>query len=708
MKFYIFGDININMIRSNVNDRIKFYIDQLQSVNCHNIIDKPTRVTMSSATLIDHIYTNDFDNVLLPGIILSDVSDHFPIFLNITSENHKSSHITKIRDTKNMNPELFLEDLENNITTELNSYSSTDSNADQLFTTFHETFYKIVDDHAPVRDMTNRERERALKPWITRSILKKNDIRDALFGRAYKNKDEQLLLRAKQLRNQIGHELKLSRKRYCINRIREAVNKSKIMWQIINGTLNSPKKKSSSRISQVKDGNGNTVQNPTEIANSFNKFFVNIGKNMSSKIPNVENNIESPRVMQSFALTETTSSEVEILIESMNLHKSTREDDIPIKIFKMCKTIISPYLAFIFNMCVMQGVYPNLMKTAKVVPIYKKGDKEECSNYRPISLLLHSNKIFEKLIHCRLYKFLQKNKVLNENQYGFRKSHSTSYAIYDLIENKLKNFDEKLYTCALYIDLSKAFDTVDHSILIKKLHHYGIRGIALDLIKDYLTNRKQFTRVNGENSNKLIIDIGVPQGSVLGPLLFLLYINDLPFASFLLTKLYADDTCFIFSAPSLNELQIVVNREMIKIQNWMFSNRLSINYSKTNYMLIHRNAEHVPFELFINNNRIERVDCIEYLGIKIDDKLNWKNHIKHIEGKLSSACGAIYRLRDKVNQECLRSFYFAHIYFHLQYAILAWYNTLKQNLKKSWILTLQGRSFNDTPWPITKFFLFGF
>ena len=150
----------------------------------------------------------------------------------------------------------------------------------------------------------------------------------------------------------------------------------------------------------------------------------------------------------------------------------------------------------------------------------------------------------------------------------------------------------------------------------------------------------------------------------------------------MLTKLYADDTCFIFSAKSLNELQIVVNAEMKKIQHWMFSNKLSINYSKTNFMLIHRNAEEVPFELFINNNRIERVDCIEYLGIKIDDKLTWKKHIKYIEGKLSAACGAIYRLREKVNQECLRSFYFAHIYFHLQYSILAWYNTQKCNLKR--------------------------
>ena len=215
---------------------------------------------------------------------------------------------------------------------------------------------------------------------------------------------------------------------------------------------------------------------------------------------------------------------------------------------------------------------------------------------------MHINKVFEKLIHTRMYRFLQKNKILNPNQYGFRKKCSTAFAIYDLIENKLKNLDENLFTCALYVDLSKAFDTVDHSILLKKLEHHGIRGVPLELFKSYLNDRKQYTVVNGSKSTGLLFKIGVPQGSELGPLLFLLYINDLPCTSLLLTKLFADDTSLIFSAPTVHQLKITINLEMNRIHEWMVSNKLSINYSKTKYMLFHRRRNENLFSLYIKRS----------------------------------------------------------------------------------------------------------
>ena len=459
-------------------------------------------------------------------------------------------------------------------------------------------------------------------------------------------------------------------------------NKSKIMWKIINGTLHINKNKNKQNISKVKISASKHVTNSFDIANSFNKFFVNVGKSMSDKIPNRENVIHSPRVTKSFVLSETDNYEICKLIDNLNDKKSSRRDDIPVKFLKLSKHVISNFLAYIFNKCVLMGTYPSLLKVAKVIPLYKEGPRDECSNYRPISLLMHINKVFEKLIHTRLYNFLQKNKILNSNQYGFRKNSSTAFAIYDLIENKLKNLDQNLITCALYVDLSKAFDTVNHNILLKKLSHHGIRGVPLNLFKSYLSNRKQYTFVNDSKSRELPIDIGVPQGSVLGPLLFLLYINDLSFASLLLTKLFADDTCLIFSAKTISELQIVINREMRKIENWMSSNKLSINYKKNKYMLLHRQPNQCPFALYINDNKIEQVKCFKYLGVKIDEKLTWRDHIKHIEGKLSSACGAMYRLRQVVNQQCLRSFYFAHAYSFIQYAILAWCNTQNQFLQK--------------------------
>jgi hypothetical protein len=685
---YIFGDFNVNLLRYGENDGVRYYLNELLSNNCHNLISKPTRVTMSSHTLIDHIYTNDLVNKISPVIIIDDITDHFPTYISISSSDDINNDSTfKYRDMKNFNSDKFLCDLESNVSNIWHCLNNgvcriTKKSIDKLFSEFHDTFYNLVNLHAPYKTVSQKNGKLSRKPWITRRIINLSRIKENLYIKSIKSKDTCLYNHYKRLRNKITHLTKISRKKYLERRIKYAKNKSKTMWKIINDTLHFKKNKSKRNITKIKNSSGEYVCNSFDITNSFNSFFVNVGKSMAEKLPDCENTIHSPRVSKSFVLAETYGEEIHKLIDQLNENKSCREDDIPVRILKLSSPIICDFLAYIFNNCVSMGVYPSLLKIAKVIPLYKKGPKDECSNYRPISLLMHINKVFEKLIHKRLYSFLQKNNVLNQNQYGFRKNSSTAFAIYDLIENKLKNLDENLYTCALYVDLSKAFDTVNHCILLRKLEHQGIRGVPLELFKSYLSNRKQYTYVNGARSHELPIEIGVPQGSVLGPLLFLLYINDLPCASLLLTKLFADDTCLIFSANTIDQLEISINREMMKIHKWMVSNKLSINYSKTKYMLFHRQRKQNPFSLYINNTRIEKVNCVEYLGVKIDDKLTWKDHIKHIEGKLSSACGAIYRLRQSVSQECLRTFYFAHAYFHLQYSILAWHNTHTQYLQR--------------------------
>ena len=695
INYYIFSDMNVNLLRYSDNDGVRFYFDQLLSVNCHNLINKPTRVTTHSHTLIDHIYTNDLTNSIAPIIIIDDITDHFPTYLHISSSDCTNKEKTiRYRDMTHFNADKFLSELKSNVTNVTDNLCNavsaiTKKSIDKIFSEFHETFFNLVNSHAPYKTVSRKNGKFSRKPWITRRILNLSRIKDNLFVKSIKTKDSRLYNDYKRLRNKITHLTKLSRKKFLDKRIKAAKNKSKIMWKIINDTLDFKKSKTKQNIPKVKNSSSEYVYNSFHIANAFNKFFVNVGKSMADTIPDCDNVIHSPRITKSFVLRETTAEEIQKLIDNLSENKSCREDDIPIKFLKLSSSIISDFLAYIFNKCVLLGIYPSILKVAKVIPLYKKDQKDDCSNYRPISLLIHINKIFEKLIHKRMYSFLQKNKILNNNQYGFRKNSSTAFAIYDLIENKLKSLDENLYTCALYVDLSKAFDTVDHRILIKKMEHYGVRGIPLELFKSYLSNRTQYTCVNGSKSEELPIEIGVPQGSVLGPLLFLLYINDLPCASSMLTKLFADDTCLIFLAPTIDQLQIVIYREMLKIHNWMASNKLSINYKKTKYMLFHRQRNQSPFSLYINDKKIEKVKCIKYLGIKIDDRLTWREHIKFIEGKLSSACGAIYRLRQSVSQQCLRSFYFAHAYFHLQYSILAWFNTKKQYIQR--INSLHGK-----------------
>ena len=312
------------------------------------------------------------------------------------------------------------------------------------------------------------------------------------------------------------------------------------------------------------------------------------------------------------------------------------------------------------------------MKIAHVIPIFKTGNREECANYRPISLLSNFNRIFEKILYSRIFSFFQKYNILNFHQYGFRPKHSTAMAVYDILETKLKNKDKGKYSCAVYLDLSKAFDTVDRSLLLKKLENYGIRGIPLELFKSYLSDRKQCTIINGTLSELLCIDLGVPQGSNLGPLLFLIYINDLPGASSLITKLFADDTCLLFSADSVGRLQNIANREINKIVYWMAANKLTLNHSKTKFMVITKNGRYASMNIHINGHQIEQVNSMKYLGITIDASLNWREQIKIVEGNLSQASGIISKMRHYVNFTCLKAFYYAKVFSYLQYAILAW------------------------------------
>jgi len=236
----------------------------------------------------------------------------------------------------------------------------------------------------------------------------------------------------------------------------------------------------------------------------------------------------------------------------------------------MAKTVLAPFLSVVFNKCMVKGVYPNSLKVAQVIPVHTKGDKSACTSYRPISLLSQFNKIFERILHHRFYSYLQDFELLTGHQCGFRPNSSTSLAVESIFSDLLHNYDYGLFTCSLFIDLSKAFDTVNHNILIKKLHqNSGLNATALQLFTSYLTNRKQYTVVNGAKSNCRNITCGIPQGSTLGPLLFIMYINDLPLCSKFKTILYADNTYLSLSHSSVSTLQSMVNNELLKVHDWM-------------------------------------------------------------------------------------------------------------------------------------------
>ena len=300
----------------------------------------------------------------------------------------------------------------------------------------------------------------------------------------------------------------------------------------------------------------------------------------------------------------------------------------------------------------------------------------------------------------RLSVYLELHDIIYSQQFGFRSGFSTTHSLISITETIRKTLDNKKYGCGVFIDLKKAFDTVNHNILIQKLEHYGIRDVALSWFNSYLSNRKQFVNINGTNSDIRNITCGVPQGSVLGPLLFLLYINDLPNISQKLKfYLFADDTNIYFESDNLVDLEKIVNKELEKLHEWLCINRLSLNISKTNFVIFHApNKPKVPVTLLINKKAIDEVQYVKYLGILIDSQLTFKYHIDQLNKKVSRAIGVLYKLRPFVTVKILTNVYYAIVYPFLLYGILIWGNACKTRLEPIHVLQktfVRMATFND-------------
>ena len=359
------------------------------------------------------------------------------------------------------------------------------------------------------------------------------------------------------------------------------------------------------------------------------------------------------------ALIPSDPLEIYTIITNLKNTSSTGQDQIAVKPLKIVAQWIAPVLSILINHTFANGIFPDQLKVAKITPIHKSGDKTLLSNYRPISLLNTFSKIYEKAFLNRLYSFLNKNNIIQSNQFGFRKNHSTQSALISFIDMLTEKLDNNEYAVALFIDLSKAFDTVDHQILLNKLFKYGIRGKANDFVKSYLNNRMQYVDLNGTTSELRKIECGVPQGSILGPVLFILYVNDMHCCSHLLKLfLFADDTTILYSAKNVTDLYKIINNELKKLTIWFEQNKLSLNISKTTYMLFKNHK--LPLELpilLLNDNQIPLVQHTKFLGVEIDNKLNWANHIKIIENKLSSILFIIKKIRHKLNTKTALKLY---------------------------------------------------
>lgn len=679
------GDFNLNILNYDTNSNVKSYVDLLIMNNFLPVLLIPTRVTTSSATLIDHIFVRDSLINKMPhfqiscGNIIDDLSDHFPnyCFLTRCKSNLVITDRPKIRIFNDKNKKHF-SDMVESIDWQLIFNNSDDVNfcyqkfIDVLMSAFERAF--------PLTQISRRASKN--KPWFTASLRKSRSRKMLLYNKWLKSKNpydyETYINYVKIYKNL----LKTASTQYYMQQFDSKINSIKSVWKNLSQFLSSKSKGHVTKIDNLII-NGSSIDSPQGIAEGLNNHFCSVGTKITANLPRYPGLVEQfldPPIMETMFVSPIEAQELHITINSLDCQKAAGDDGLPVLLVKQNSSILLTPLLYIYNLSLNTGIVPDLMKLAKVVPIFKKGELDNPNNYRPISLLSVFDKIFEKLVNQRLLDFLEKHKILYRYQFGFRKNYSTSMALLETIDNCIKNLDNQNIVLALFLDLEKAFDTVCHKTLLMKLYNYGVRGKMYFWLQNYLTNRKQYTKVNDIQSPTSSIALGVPQGSILGPLLFLVYVNDMCNAvrgEF--PRLFADDTNLFLVAPDVNTLQTKVNTVCHQLEDWLLANQLSLNVSKTTYLVFKskkfKNSIPPNFNVSFFGHQVSEVASGKYLGVFIDNDLTWKVHINYIHDKLIKFCGLFYRIRGLVSEECARTLYFSFIHSTLLYGLEVYGNT---------------------------------
>lgn len=677
------GDINIDIL--NDWEATEEYKNILSCFGYTAYINECTRPL--TGTCLDHLYIQNVrEGINVESCIFHyNITDHYPIALMMDQEKNVTKN-TKVKlekkyvNYKNLRNDLINEKWENLYNT-FNIESATIAFINKL------KDYIMKNTNTVSKNWKNKPR----KSWINQKIIEEINVKNDLYKQTqqFPNNPE-IAAKYKKQKYETQKMITISKKKYAEKLIEKNRNKTKGLWDTVNNIRNKTKPQSS--ITRIITESGINLNKQQDICNAFNRYFSSIGKKLSQNITVPKNYKEEKKsILEStMYLFNTTDYEVEDVIKQLKSNKKPGYDEIYSETLKEIKSEISKPLAFLINLSFNNGYFPEVLKTGVVIPIYKSGDKYDISNYRPISLISNVSKIYEKIIKSRIVKFLDKHRIISERQFGFRRGRSTEDAIQYVSSCIYNAVDKKIPVLGIFVDLSKAFDTVSHEILLEKLENCGLRGNVSKLIKSYLSGRMQVVKIGEYKSNYERISVGVPQGTVLGPLLFTLYINNLLLIDSPGQIIsFADDTTILYSANTWAELKTIAERDFLEIKKWFQYNKLTLNVKKTKYISFTSYANNLPHmgSLIIDKETtIPEEQCISYLGVMFDSHLRWNNHITTLVNKLRRLVGTFKYLREYLDERHLITIYYALFQSQICYGIIGWGGVADKYLKKLTVL----------------------
>ena len=673
----LLGDFNLDLLKPHIPWHSTF-----SQFGLKQLVDKPTRIAKKgdsiSSTLLDHIYSNDSNRVSNLNLSKIRISDHTATTCtwsckNIRPPGQEQNHTTiEYRCFKKFNPDLFLFELSQTNFSKI--YQSQD--ADSALEAWYNIYTPILDKHAPIR--RKRVKQRRHNAALTPEIRDAMKARDKLFDDGNHND-------YKKMRNKVNEMLRQSESDLIKSKVEKRSN-TKELWNIMNFiTHKSRKAKLLNKIIATSD--------------EFNNYFLSVAANAS--LENIPTSADpdytkirdfcSSRMQtnESCSIPEMTVFEVGKLLSNLPSKKSTGLDNISPFFLKLSMPYIVEHLTFIYNKCITTNTFPKIWKSAKVIPIPKVKECTEFKHFRPISLLSVLSKPLEKHIHSSLYQYIEKNNLFHSLQSGFREGHSCNTALTHMNDTWLSSINNSELNGLIFIDFQKAFDLVNHEILLQKLLIYTRNANTTDLIFSFLDHRSQSVCLNGTLSKVGSIFKGVPQGSILGPLLFCLFINDLPLHisnPSVQCYLFADDGSLSASAKTTQELEILLQEEMNNIMQWSSSNHMIIHPGKTKSMVITTRQKHqiqpLKIKVHIGQDTIEQVDHHKVLGVILDEELRWERHIDSIASKISRNLYLLFKLKPYMDTVSMKTFYYAHCLSHMNYCSNVWGNAKQVYIKK--------------------------